>query len=179
MTKILSIAIVFYLPVAMGSTSIPGWFARLVVDSIKETILFSFAHGGSRYCSVPRGGSRHLSPDAVTNVVHGYAHINDKKGVEEIVPVKSTKKEKSSDTKDDDWEDPFFHACIHNNDRDSHVVKNVVSKESDNRIDEEMFVKFSKKIFHYPRNVEQTEGDDQVKASYGIREFIQDSSLME
>ena len=115
----------------------------------------------------------------MTNVVHGYAHINDKKSLEEIVPVKSTEKEKSPDTKDDDWEDPFFHACIHNNDRDSHVVKNVVSKESDDRIDEEMFVKFSKKIFHYPRNVEQTEGDDQEKASYGIREFIQDSSLME
>ena len=40
MTKIISIAIVFYLPVVMGSTSIPGWFARLVVDLIKKLYYF-------------------------------------------------------------------------------------------------------------------------------------------
>lgn len=117
----------------------------------------------------------------MTNVVHGYAHINDKKRAEEVVPVKSsTTKEKLSDTKDDDWEDPFFHACLHNNDKDSDVVKNVVSKtSSDDRTDEEMFVKLSKKIFHYPRSVEKTEEEDQEQISYGLRQFIQDSSLME
>lgn len=132
---------------------------------------------------VPRGGSRHLSPDAVTNVVHGYAHINDKKETEEIVPVKSSTTKKATE-KDDDWEDPFFHAVLHNNDRSSGVVKNVVSKkESDERVDEEMFVKFSKKVFHYPRSGEKKkdtdENEEHEKITYGLREFIQDSSMME
>ncbi|KAL7505473.1 hypothetical protein ACHAXN_002969 [Cyclotella atomus] len=155
MTKFVIIAAC--LPVVFGSTSIPGWFV-----------------------SVPRGGSRHLSPDAVTNVVHGYAHINDKKDTDEVVPVKSSTAKKA-DTKNDDWENPFFHAVLHNNDRSSGVVTNVVNKESNERVDEELFVKFSKNIFHYPRNGEKKQGDaDQDKTeAYGLREFIQDSSLME
>jgi hypothetical protein len=96
------------------------------------------------------------------------------------VPVSSSTKKKA-DTKNDDWEDPFFHAVLHNNDGDSGVVKNVVNKESNERVDEELFVKFSKKMFHYPRSGEKKEVDaDQEKAEpYGIREFIQDSSMME
>lgn len=133
---------------------------------------------------MPRGGSRHLSPDAVTNVVHGYAHINDKKDTEEVLPVKSSSTKKKSDTKEkeDDWEDPFFHAVLHNNDRSSDsTVKNVSKKDSDDRVDEEMFVKFSKRVFHYPRNGEKkkVEEDEEKHEPYGLREFIQDSSMME
>jgi len=134
--------------------------------------------------SVPRGGSRKLSPDAVTNVVHGYAHFNDKEEPEEVVPVSSSTKKRTFETKTNEWdEDPFFHAVLHNNDDNSSVMNNVGRKTSHERADEEMFVNFSKKLFHYPRNNEEEVKEEKEKvhekSTYGLREFIKDSSLME
>ena len=127
---------------------------------------------------MPRGGSRHLSPDAVANVVHGYAHISDKTA-DEVVAVKPTKNTKKRTNQDDPDEDPFFHALLHNNDDDSRVVKNVVNKEFDEPIDEEMFGKLIRKVFHGPQDCDQSKHEDKCKVTYGLREFIEDSSLME
>ena len=123
---------------------------------------------------MPRGGSRHLSPDAVANVVHGYAHIGDE-AADKVVAKKSIKKTVHQDDPD---EDPFFHALLHNNDEDSRVVKNVVDKDSEEPADEEMFVKLSRKMFHYPHDDDQkSETEDQDRVTFGLREFIQDSSF--
>lgn len=160
----------------------------------------SKAHNASGSCgcyyfflnSVPRGGSRQLYPDAVSNVLHGYAHMKDENKREvvpvkssrpkkEVVPAKSTTNKKTKPvTSEDEWdEDPFFRALLHNNDDDRRVVKNVVSKSSDERVDEEMFSKLSEKILHRFHRDETEEPEKQEKTTYGIRDLINGSYMME
>lgn len=77
----------------------------------------------------------------------------------------------------DSDEDPFFNALLHNNDEDGRVVKNAVNKDSEEPADEEMFVKLSRKLFHYPHGDDQTKPEDQDRVTFGLREFIQDGSF--
>lgn len=122
---------------------------------------------------MPRGGSGHLAPDAVTNVVHGYAHLNADKD-KEVLEVKSTSKKTKH--ADEDYA-PFFHAVIHKDNKP--LVENVVSRSE--RVDEEMFAKLSKKIFHHDdaeKKVEHEE-EEKPKYKYGLRDLLNDSDLME
>ncbi|KAL3790146.1 hypothetical protein HJC23_009583 [Cyclotella cryptica] len=99
----------------------------------------------------------------------------------EVVPAKSTSTKKTkAATSDDEWdEDPFFRALLHNNDDDNRVVENVVNKSSDGRVDEEMFSKLSEKIFHRYHQDETEEPEKKEKTSYGIRDLLNGSYMME
>mmetsp|Transcript_544 Transcript_544/g.1278 ORF Transcript_544/g.1278 Transcript_544/m.1278 type:complete len:92 (+) Transcript_544:194-469(+) len=86
----MKLAVVITLP-AFVSARVPGWFA-----------------------TVPRGGTEHLYPDAVSNVAHAYAHLSHDKEAEDEHHVKSTSTKKVPSSKEEvdyhveDFEDPFF-----------------------------------------------------------------------
>ena len=139
---------------------------------------------------VPRGGTEHLYPDAVSNVAHAYAHLSHDKEAEDehhVLPVKSTSTKKVPSSKEEvdyhveDFEDPFFQALLHNNDADSGVVN--VKSASKQRVDEELFSKLDEKISRRHRGEvseeERKEEVDGKKVTYGLREFLEDSTLIE
>mmetsp|Transcript_544 Transcript_544/g.1277 ORF Transcript_544/g.1277 Transcript_544/m.1277 type:complete len:103 (+) Transcript_544:366-674(+) len=76
---------------------------------------------------------------------------------------------------------PFFQALLHNNDADSGVVN--VKSASKQRVDEELFSKLDEKIFRRHRGEvseeERKEEVDGKKVTYGLREFLEDSTLIE
>ena len=99
-----------------------------------------------------------MYPDAITNVLHGYAEI-DKHTDEEIEHIHEVKTT-SRRTKHPRWEDNeyenedlFFHALVHNNDdvddKDSGVVENVSNRVGRGRFDNDMFEKLNNKLFHH------------------------------
>ncbi|KAL7472814.1 hypothetical protein ACHAXS_013179, partial [Conticribra weissflogii] len=121
---------------------------------------------------------KEVYPDAVANVVHGYAHLYDDSSrneeTNEVIEVSSTTK-KAPFTSDDDYEeDPFFRVLLHNNDDDDSVV-NVSSKETDERVDNALFEKLHHKVF----DREEKGAVESKKISYGIREFLADSAMLE
>ena len=72
-----------------------------------------------------------LYPDAVSNVVHGYAEMDKHtdEEIEAIHEVKTTTNTHDALWSDEDYdEDPFFHALYHNNDAGNSVV-NVHAKK--------------------------------------------------
>eukprot|EP01083_Nonionella_stella_P086876 241539_1 len=153
-----SIAFVAILSSLTIASGIPGWFRDI--------------RGGTMYY-------HGLYPDALSNVVHGYAEV-DKHTDEEINVIHEVKsittKKDSLITDEDHDEDPFFQALLHNNDDDSRVVN--VSNESMNsgRVDDDLFEKFHEKFFAHH---DEDHDEPKEKVTYGIREFIEDSSLFE
>lgn len=117
-------------------------------------------------------------PDAVANVVHGYAHLYDDsvrtEETNEIIEVASTTKKAPITSEDDYEEDPFFRVLLHNNDDDDSVL-NVAARETDDRVDNALFEKLHHKVFDHEKK-----GDiESNKISYGIREFLADSTMLE
>eukprot|EP01083_Nonionella_stella_P086877 241540_1 len=158
MVKLIALGAILSLLPAV-SARIPGWFQNI--------------RGGTTYY-------HGLYPDALSNVVHGYAeidkHTDDK--IDAIHEVKSTASKKDSLLSDDEYdEDPFFHALLHNNDDDKRVVN--VSSESTKhmQVDDELFEKLHKKLFSH--HDEDHDDEPTEKVTYGIREFIADSSMYE
>lgn len=60
-----------------------------------------------------------MFPDAISNVVHGYAEMDKKtdESINTILEVKSTSTKQESLVLDEDYEEDYFsHALLHNND---------------------------------------------------------------
>lgn len=115
-------------------------------------------------------------PDALANVVHGYAHLDEEhdealEANKEVINVSATTKKVSDE--DDFEEDPFFRVLLHNNDDDSSVVN--VSAKTDERVDNELFEKLHDKLFHH----EDEDHAAKEKITYGLREFLEDGVLIE
>mmetsp|Transcript_14351 Transcript_14351/g.31099 ORF Transcript_14351/g.31099 Transcript_14351/m.31099 type:complete len:158 (-) Transcript_14351:131-604(-) len=157
MVKLIAIAAI--LSSVSTVAGVPGWFRN-----------------------VPRGGTMYyngLYPDALSNVVHGYAEVDkhNDESINDIHEVKSTSTKKDSLVSDEEYdEDPFFHALIHNNDGDSRVVNASSEPTSSDRVDNELFEKLHGKLFpHHDKD----EREPKDKITYGIREVLEDSELFE
>ena len=114
-----------------------------------------------------------MYPDAVTNVLHGYAEIDKHtdEEIEHIHEVKTTScrtKKKQPHWEDEDYEneDLFFHTLVHNNDdKDSGVVENVSSRVGRGRFDNDMFEKLNNKLFHHDADTSNTNYESKEKVS--------------
>ncbi|KAL7542309.1 hypothetical protein ACHAXR_011653 [Thalassiosira sp. AJA248-18] len=133
--------------------------------------------------NVPRGGMGYyhgIYPDALSNVVHGYAEVDKQtdEAIDVIHDVKLSTTKKDSPMTDEDYdEDPFFHALL-NNYHDNNSVVNVSSEStSDGRVDVDMFEKLNEKIFH-PHHDEASHKPTK-KVSFGLREVFEESSFFE
>lgn len=125
-----------------------------------------------------------LNPDALANVVHGYAEIDKETDdkIKTIHDVKAVSSErKVSGDEDYDGEDQFYHALMHNND-DKEVVDVSVSNDDDTmRVDEAMFAKLHKKLFvHEDETEDETDGaKNDAKFTYGAHELFEDGGGFE
>lgn len=131
--------------------------------------------------SVPRAGSMYyhgLYPDAVSNVVHGYAEMDKHtdEEIEAIHEVKTTTNTHDALWSDEDYdEDPFFHALYHNNDAGISVVNVSREKASHESVDNEMFEKLHRKFFHHDVD-EDDVGEPMEKVTYSLQEILQEET---
>ena len=150
----------------------------------------------SYLCSV-RGGSVNyhphdgLYPDAVSNVVHGYAELDKHtdEEVEHIHEVKAATTKKKTAVSDEHYDDdPFFDVLVHNN--DDRRVENVSSESTwtpgappHDRIDKEMFEKLHHKIHDkifppHDEDEKEHKQEPEEKVSY-VHGMIEDSNLFD
>lgn len=136
--------------------------------------------------SVPRGGNMPftgLSPDAVTNVVRGYAEVDmdvDDEDINTIKDVKSTATKKDSLWSDEDYdEDPFFHALYHNNDADDTII-NVSSETTKTtmRVDDELFEKFHERFFAH-HDDKKDDHEPTEKVTLPLRDIFEETNSFE
>jgi hypothetical protein len=130
-----------------------------------------------------------IYPDALSNVVYAYGHLEDKNKKGEVTNVKSTSstKTKWSDNNYEE-EDHFFHALYHNN--DDKVVTKVSTKkyvgDSEDGEDEAMFERLHDKIFHRRRgSCEEGKDEDiisdiaDVAFGFNFEDVIEECSFFE
>ena len=132
-----------------------------------------------------------MYPDAVTNVLHGYAEV-DKHTDEEIEHIHEVKtasrrtKKKQPHWEDEDYEneDLFFHTLVHNNDdvddKDSGVVENVSSLVGRGRFDNDMFEKLNNKLFHHDADTSNTNESKEKVSSHAnlhLHDILEDEEF--
>ena len=131
-----------------------------------------------------------MYPDAITNVLHGYAEI-DKHTDEEIEHIHEVKTTSRRTKKQPHWEDEqyenedlFFHALVHNNDvddKDSGVVENVSSRVGRGRFDNDMFEKLNNKLFHHDADTSNTnESKEKVSSPHAnlhLHDILEDEEF--
>ena len=127
-----------------------------------------------------RGGTTYyhgLYPDALSNVVHGYAELDkhtdeEVEHLHEVQATAGTKTKKHPHWSDEDYdEDPFFHVLYHNND-DIESVETVSTDPKRGRIDLEMFEKLHHRIFDHDEAVEHETPEEKV--SVDVHDVIDD-----
>ena len=124
--------------------------------------------------------------------MHAYAELDKHtdEEIEHIHEVKAASTKKTTAVSDEHYdEDPFFDALVHNN--DDRRVENVSSESTwtpgappHDRIDKDMFEKLHHKIHDkifppHDEDEKEHKQEPQEKISYGIREMIEASDLIE
>ncbi|KAL7533245.1 hypothetical protein ACHAWF_004420 [Thalassiosira exigua] len=119
-----------------------------------------------------------LYPDALSNVVHGYAELDERtdEEIRHVHEVKLSARKESPTSEDDYDEDPFFHALLHNN-NDRKVVTSSRKPTKQERLDTELFEKLHDKLFHHDDGEDQDEHGEKV--TYGLREAMKDVEFFE